>query len=171
MPLPSEGHHQTLTKAREASEHRPGCDSTYRRKRLYVYAKRRYMRRDRPLTGEQTRYIRHIAWCLPSRDGTRWAFGKTKQWRAKFRQRLAYYRLTPYVCGFGRSAIPCYIVYCESGGSWHAYNPSGAASLYQIMPFWGRPWPVDSWADKMAHHRIASRIWAGGSGASNWACA
>ena len=31
-------------------------------------------------------------------------------------------------------AIPEYIVQCESGGRWDAYNPSGASGPYQIMP-------------------------------------
>lgn len=80
--------------------------------------------------------------------------------------------LTPYDCGSaGRWAIPCYIVECESGYSWSAYNPSGAAGPYQIMPMWGRPWPIYSDYDKAEHHRIAASIWNGGAGASNWVCA
>ncbi|MEJ7786412.1 MAG: hypothetical protein WKF96_16535 [Solirubrobacteraceae bacterium] len=79
-------------------------------------------------------------------------------------------RLTPYRCSFGRSAIPCGIVLCESGGKWTAYNRSGAASLYQIMAMHGRPWPVRTRADRLAHHRIASRLWAGGAGRSQWVC-
>lgn len=88
------------------------------------------------------------------------------------RQQRAAGSVTPYDCGAaGRWAIPCYIVACESGYSWGAYNPSGAAGPYQIMPEWGRPWPANSAAARLEHHRIAARIWAGGSGASNWACA
>ncbi len=80
-------------------------------------------------------------------------------------------KVTPYSCSFGRAATPCYIVACESHGSWSAYNSSGAAGRYQIMPEWGRPWPIRSEADKLAHHRIAHRIYNGGAGASNWVCA
>ena len=80
-------------------------------------------------------------------------------------------RLTPYRCATGRWAIPCYVVACESHGLWGAYNRSGAAGPYQLMPFWGRPFPARSLAKRLAHHRIASRLWAGGRGASNWACA
>lgn len=93
-----------------------------------------------------------------------------------FYSHVAYMRefvaLTPYECGSaGRFAIPCYIVACESGFSWSAYNPSGAASVYQIMAEHGRPFPVTSAADKLAHHRIAAALWDGGAGASNWVCA
>ncbi len=80
-------------------------------------------------------------------------------------------KLTPYRCSFGRSAIPCYIVACESHGRWTAYNPSGAAGIYQIMGMHGRPWPVRSRTARLAHHRIAARLWAGGRGARNWECA
>ncbi|MBV9748259.1 MAG: transglycosylase family protein, partial [Acetobacteraceae bacterium] len=35
----------------------------------------------------------------------------------------------------GGYSIPGYIVQCESGGNWHAVNPSsGAGGAYQIMP-------------------------------------
>lgn len=78
--------------------------------------------------------------------------------------------LTPYQCSFGRSAIPCRIVMCESRGRWDAYNPSGAAGRYQIMAMHGRPFPVRTQADKLAHHRIASRLWNGGRGAGQWVC-
>lgn len=110
--------------------------------------------------------------CMGTRPRSRWAWRKKAEWRRAFRVRLAYQRLTPYDCGrAGRFAIPCYIVACESGYSWAAYNPSGAAGPYQIMPEWGRPWPATSRTARMTHHRIAARIWAGGAGARNWVCA
>lgn len=77
-----------------------------------------------------------------------------------------YQRLTPY----GRWAIPTYIVECESGGSWSAYNPSGAVGPYQLLG-WGAPYPAVTMHEKMMHHRIARDVWAGGAGASNWVCA
>jgi hypothetical protein len=77
-------------------------------------------------------------------------------------------RLTPYQCSFGRSAIPCYIVLCESGGNWGARNASGAVGRYQLLG-WGAPWPARTRAARLANHRIAARLWAGGRGASNWA--
>lgn len=81
-----------------------------------------------------------------------------------------YRALTPYP-GPGRTrwAIPYSIVACESGGSWAAANPSGAVGPYQLLG-WGAPWPVGGMHDKMAHHRIASQVWAGGAGRGNWVC-
>lgn len=79
--------------------------------------------------------------------------------------------VTVYSYGSQCTAIPGYIVDCESHGDWGAYNPSGAAGIYQIMPEHGRPYPVDSVEDKKAHHRIAADLYAGGAGASNWVCA
>lgn len=106
--------------------------------------------------------------------GHRVAMRKTWQ-----RDRKAYGRyralrlIAPYPGGGTWWAIPYYIVYCESGtsGLWSAYNPSGAAGAYQIMAEHDRPFPVTSWADKMAHHRIAAALYAGGAGAGNWVCA
>lgn len=78
----------------------------------------------------------------------------------------------PYDCGaHGWWAIPCRIVACESRYSWKAYNRSGAAGPYQIMPEWDRPWPIESRADKEEHHKIAARLWNGDRGAGNWVCA
>lgn len=77
-------------------------------------------------------------------------------------------RYTPYACGSaGRSAIPCSIMLCESGGSYEAENASGAYGKYQLMPEWwypGKPRPAEQ-------DRIAHDLWAGGAGASNWVCA
>lgn len=80
-------------------------------------------------------------------------------------------KLTPYHCATGRFAIPCYIIACESHGLWTAYNRSGAAGPYQLMAMHGRPWPALTRGARLAHHRIAARLWAGGRGARNWACA
>lgn len=66
-------------------------------------------------------------------------------------------------------AIPYSIVSCESGGSWSAYNPSGASGPYQLLG-WGAPYPANTWKQKMANHRIAASVWAGGAGRSNWVC-
>lgn len=78
--------------------------------------------------------------------------------------------LTPYEGPNGTHwAIPWSIVSCESGGSWSAYNPSGAVGPYQLLG-WGAPFPVTSEADKLAHHRIAAMVWDGGAGRSNWVC-
>lgn len=74
--------------------------------------------------------------------------------------------LTPY----GKWAIPPYIVACESGGSWSAYNPSGASGPYQLLG-WGAPMPANTAARMARHHEIAAGLWAGGRGASHWVCA
>jgi hypothetical protein len=82
----------------------------------------------------------------------------------------AYHRLTPYGGpGKTRWAIPYSIVACESGGSWTAANPSGAVGPYQLLG-WGAPYPATTWPLKMANHRIASQVYAGGAGRSNWVC-
>lgn len=79
--------------------------------------------------------------------------------------------LTPYRGPDGRRwAIPFAVVACESGGSWSAYNRTSAAlGPYQLLG-WGAPWPVLTLRDKLAHHRIAARLWNGGRGAGNWVC-
>jgi len=77
--------------------------------------------------------------------------------------------VTVYSGGGGCWSIPYDIVACESGGSWSAYNPSGARGPYQLLG-WPVPWPVGSVEDKRAHHRMASQLWAGGSGRGHWVC-
>jgi peptidoglycan hydrolase CwlO-like protein len=73
----------------------------------------------------------------------------------------------------GPFAIPTYIVMCESGGNYHAYNPSsGAGGAYQILPstwraYGGQGAPQD--APKAEQDRIAAEIW-GDSGPSAWSC-
>ena len=76
-------------------------------------------------------------------------------------------KIAPYNCGGHWSwwAKPCYVIACESHFSWSAANPSGAVGPYQLLG-WGAPFPVRSWKDKMAHHRIAASL-----SLSNWVCA
>ncbi len=64
-------------------------------------------------------------------------------------------------------AIPRKIVSCESGGSWSAYNPSGAVSIYQLLGH-GAPFPVRGWHDMQAHHRIAHELFVS-QGTAPWA--
>lgn len=63
--------------------------------------------------------------------------------------------------------IPDYIVQCESGGSWGARNPSGAAGPYQLMPehFGGESALNQS---REAQHAKAAELWDGGRGAHHW---
>jgi septal ring factor EnvC (AmiA/AmiB activator) len=75
----------------------------------------------------------------------------------------------------GGWAIPYPIVLCESGGQNLPPNSAGASGYYQIMPatwrLFGGSGPAAYLAGKAEQDAVASRIWAGGSGASNWACA
>ncbi len=70
-------------------------------------------------------------------------------------------------------AIPASIVQCESGGNYHAVNPtSGAGGAYQILPstwraYGGQGLPQN--APKAEQDRIAARIWAQ-DGPSAWVC-
>src|SRR3954453_8517181 len=79
---------------------------------------------------------------------------------------------TPAYLG-GPYSIPTYIVMCESGGNYHALNPSsGAGGAYQILPstwraYGGAGAPQD--APKAEQDRIAAEIWRD-SGPSAWSC-
>jgi peptidoglycan hydrolase CwlO-like protein len=74
----------------------------------------------------------------------------------------------------GPYSIPTYIVMCESGGNYRAYNASsGAGGAYQILPstwaaYGGQGAPQNG--SKAEQDRIAAEIWAD-SGPSAWACA
>jgi len=75
----------------------------------------------------------------------------------------------------GGWAIPYPIVLCESGGQNLPPNGAGASGYYQILPstwkLFGGTGPAAYLASKAEQDAVASRIWNGGSGASNWACA
>ena len=92
------------------------------------------------------------------------------------RERLSYGRyrefrqIAPYPGGGTYWSIPYYIVDCESHGDWGAANPSGAVGPYQLLG-WGAPYPARTWRERMANHRIAAEVFAGGAGASSWVCA
>jgi hypothetical protein len=109
--------------------------------------------------------------CAPSASHRK-AMART--WRTD-KLRYGRYRalrlIAPYPGGGTWWAIPYYIVYCESRGEWLAYNPSGAAGPYQLMPEHGAPYPATTWHEKMSVHRTAAALYAGGTGASNWVCA
>jgi len=84
------------------------------------------------------------------------------------RERLRY---LPFACGGGvRSAIPCSIMWCESGGSYTAANPSSTArGKYQMLDSTYAAWchacdwsPVDQ--DRAAYELYAS------AGSSPWVC-
>src|SRR3954452_6768618 len=75
----------------------------------------------------------------------------------------------------GPWVIPWAIVQCESGGQNVPPNFAGASGYYQILPstwrLFGGSGPAAWKASKAEQDRVASRIWAGGSGAHNWVCA
>lgn len=70
-------------------------------------------------------------------------------------------------------SIPASIVMCESGGNYHAVNPSsGAGGAYQILPstwaaYGGTGLPQD--APPAEQDAIAAKIYAAG-GPSQWSC-
>ena len=74
-------------------------------------------------------------------------------------------------------AIPAYVVQCESGGQNLPPNYAGASGYYQIIPStWlayggGQYAPAAYEATAQQQAAIASKIWDGGSGASQWVCA
>ena len=75
----------------------------------------------------------------------------------------------------GGWAIPYAIVLCESGGQNLPPNSAGASGYYQIIPAtwraFGGTGPAAYLAGKGEQDAVASRIWNGGAGASNWVCA
>jgi septal ring factor EnvC (AmiA/AmiB activator) len=75
----------------------------------------------------------------------------------------------------GGWAIPYAIVLCESGGQNLTPNYAGASGYYQIMPatwkLFGGTGRAAYLAGKGEQDAVASRIWNGGAGASNWVCA
>jgi septal ring factor EnvC (AmiA/AmiB activator) len=77
---------------------------------------------------------------------------------------------------FGDFSIPTSIVMCESGGNYNAVNPSsGAGGAYQMLPSTykglGGKYASPNVAPKWEQDRLAAKLWAGGNGAGNWACA
>jgi septal ring factor EnvC (AmiA/AmiB activator) len=77
--------------------------------------------------------------------------------------------------GSGGWAIPYAIVLCESGGQNLPPNSAGASGYYQIIPstwkLFGGTGPAAYLASKAEQDAVATRIWNGGAGASNWVCA
>jgi septal ring factor EnvC (AmiA/AmiB activator) len=77
---------------------------------------------------------------------------------------------------FGGFTIPTSIVMCESGGNYGAINPSsGAGGAYQMLPSTyeglGGQFASPNTAPKWEQDKLAAKLWAGGQGAGNWACA
>jgi septal ring factor EnvC (AmiA/AmiB activator) len=76
--------------------------------------------------------------------------------------------------GAGGWVIPSSIVLCESGGQNLPPNGAGASGYYQILPStwkeFGGTGSAAYGASRAEQNLVASRIWAGGSGAQNWVC-
>ncbi len=64
---------------------------------------------------------------------------------------------------------------CESGGQNLPPNSAGASGYYQIIPstwkLFGGTGPAAYLTSLSEQSAVASRIWNGGAGASNWVCA
>ena len=74
---------------------------------------------------------------------------------------------TPVVESSTEWAIPTYIVMCESGGDWNAYNASGASGPYQLMPMhFGGELAMNQ--SRAAQHAKAAELWDGGRGKRHW---
>jgi septal ring factor EnvC (AmiA/AmiB activator) len=76
---------------------------------------------------------------------------------------------------FGDFTIPHSIVMCESGGNYHALNPSsGAGGAYQMLPETykglGGKYAAPQLAPKSEQDQLAAKLWNGGAGRGNWAC-
>jgi len=75
----------------------------------------------------------------------------------------------------GGWAIPYAIVLCESGGQNLPPNSAGASGYYQIIPstwaMYGGSGPAAYLTSKAEQDAVASRIYDGGRGVSNWDCA
>lgn len=95
---------------------------------------------------------------------------RAKSWR--FHRKID--RLTP----FGEWAIPAYIVMCESGGNYRAWNQSGsdASGAYQFLGSSWRAWgggryaSAAAYAPPWAQHIVAARYYRA-AGTSPWECA
>jgi septal ring factor EnvC (AmiA/AmiB activator) len=76
----------------------------------------------------------------------------------------------------GDFSIPQSVVMCESGGNYRAVNPtSGAGGAYQMLPSTykglGGKYAAPQLAPKSEQDQLAAKLWNGGQGAGNWACA
>jgi peptidoglycan hydrolase CwlO-like protein len=82
---------------------------------------------------------------------------------------------SPSLGANGGWAIPWAIVDCESGGQNTPPNSAGASGYYQIIPstwkLFGGTGPAAYLTSKAEQDAVASRIWNGGAGASDWVCA
>lgn len=145
------------------------------------FTKRRYRGYDL-LTRREKRRATHMSDCLATHEKRQ----ASRRWRDGWQDDLLFRRAERRITGgnycnwsatSGWSVIPCGVVECESHGLWSAYNDSGAAGRYQLMPEHGRSWPVLIYradgslreeiteAHILEHHRIARSL-----GTGDWTC-
>lgn len=96
------------------------------------------------------------------------AFYDHREYKLKQRERLRY---LPYACGGGtRSAIPCSIMWCESGGSYTAQNPTSTArGKYQMIDSTYAEWCVTCDWSRLDQDRAAYNLYVA-AGGSPWVC-
>jgi hypothetical protein len=145
------------------------CPAKYDRADFHRVAKQVYDGRSAATRHERRTLARVVRCQQRPRASAAVIRAHKRSYRARHLRRIELRRIAPFDCGrHGRFAVPCGIVARESRYSWHAYNySSGARGPYQFLG-WRVPWPVRDGGDRMAHHRMAARLWAGGSGASHW---
>lgn len=145
----------------------PSCDRSYSQAEHAEYVEAVYHRPH--VRRPARRRMATMARCARSPEATSNMRSLQRREGRSRRQRARIESITPYSCSFGRFAIPCGVVACESHGFWSSVNrSSGAIGPYQFLG-WPVPWPVRSEADKLAHHRMARKLWNGGAGAGHWA--
>lgn len=160
---------ETSTACSASEYHESGAKQVLRQ----AWSRDRWQDR-RPVRDSERRELEAHRACLDG-DGK----GDVARYAKRKKEHFALYRRYRQVAPFegyrGRGvwltylAVPRYIVDCESGGSWFAYNPSGASWLYQLLG-WGAPRPTSPEA-KVRNHEIAYRVSGGSRNFSAWVCA
>jgi hypothetical protein len=145
------------------------CRTKYDRADFHRVAEKAYDGRHATTRQERRALARVVRCQRRPRASARVVRDHRQRYRRGHLRGLELLSIAPYECGsHGRFAVPCSIVERESRYSWSAYNASsGARGPYQFLG-WRVPWPVRDAADRIAHHRMAARLWAGGAGASHW---
>jgi hypothetical protein len=140
------------------------CSNVYTQAEHARYARAVFDRPD--LTRRSMKRVERMRRCQGSPKASVNAKRLTRRLRTRYRDRKVMLSLTPYPGPNGTHwAIPWPIVACESGGSWRAYNPSGATGPYQLL---GKGVSLSD--PPIVHHRVAADLWDGGAGASHWVC-
>jgi hypothetical protein len=171
----------TAHPARVRTAARRGCRKLFTVAMGERAANRIYARHAR-VRQHELKVLGYIERC--QRNPAAWGFvrgydhGQAARWHA--RPLAAAHKTTDSSSGaswIGGWAIPASVVQCESGGRNLPPNSAGASGYYQIIPgTWqayggGRYAPSAYQATAQEQAVVASRIWAGGAGASQWVCA